>query len=82
MISKYCRICQKFICSNCSLECEKLNHILIPIITDEEDDIFSLNFKNYYTVIKDDVNNAKRLISQSKEIKNKRKNYYAKGQNR
>ena len=69
MISKYCRICQKFICSNCSLDCEKLNHILIPIITDEEDDIFSLNFKNYYTVIKDDVNNAKRLISQSKEIK-------------
>ena len=39
--------------------------------------------KNYYTVIKDDVNNAKRLISQSKEIKkNKRKNYYGKGQNR
>jgi hypothetical protein len=69
MISKYCRICQKFICKNCSLKCEHLNHILIPIITDEQDDIFSSNFKNYYTVIKDEVNNAKRFISQSKEIK-------------
>ena len=69
MITKYCRICQKFICDNCSLECKDRNHILISIITDEQDDIFSSNFKNYYTMIKDEVINAKRFISQSKEIK-------------
>ncbi len=69
MISKYCRICQKFICEKCSLECEHHNHILISINTDDQDDIFSSNFKNYYSSIKDEVNNAKRFISQSKEIK-------------
>ena len=69
MITKYCRICQKFICEKCSSECKNHNHILIHILTDDQDDIFTSNFINYYTVIKDEVNNAKRFISQSKEIK-------------